>query len=46
MVPLTAIALLSIGLFSVMDALLGYLTNVLGIPVYESIFIRTVSLSH
>jgi len=43
MVPLTAIALLSIGLFSCLDALLGYLTNVLGIPVYESIFTRTVS---
>jgi drug/metabolite transporter (DMT)-like permease len=42
MIPLTAIALLSIALFSVLDAILGYLTNILLIPVYESICIRMV----
>jgi len=42
MIPLTAIALLSVALFSGLDAILGYLTNILLIPVYQSICIRMV----
>lgn len=42
MIPLTAIALLSVGLFSALDAILGYLTNILEIPVYQSICVRMV----
>jgi hypothetical protein len=42
MIPLTAIALLSVALFSALDAILGYLTNILLIPVYQSICIRMV----
>lgn len=42
MIPLTAIALISVALFSGLDAILGYLTNILLIPVYQSICIRMV----
>ena len=42
MIPLTCVALISVGLFSGLDAILGYLTNILVIPVYESICIRMV----
>lgn len=37
------LAYLSVFAFACLDALVGYLTNILGIPVYQILVIRTVS---